>query len=160
MERKYLILKPSSKLLLAHKLKYPLIQPSDLTKLVYQSYFGPAHLIDNPESSMAYLVEECEYIKANQLLSYNQDLIEDIGKNYVRVNLIPFLNEGLALEDLNKALVLSASVPTKAHNLESRKLLENIPSQGYHHSDIYRSTYHPHYRVIHKDYLSIIRRKI
>ena len=38
--------------------KYPLSQPQDIVKLLYQREFGPAHAVADPEAAKRFLLEE------------------------------------------------------------------------------------------------------
>ena len=47
-----------SAILQSHAQRYPLMQPQDFGKLIYQSEFGPQHMIDNPAQSLSLLQHE------------------------------------------------------------------------------------------------------
>ena len=70
-------------ILIAHAKRYPLMQPTDAVKLIYQNEFGGGHLIRDEQACLNYLRREYDSIakKPNALL------YEEIGNGIVRVNL-------------------------------------------------------------------------
>ncbi|MDR2867568.1 MAG: hypothetical protein LBV55_02795 [Acholeplasmatales bacterium] len=133
------------------------MQKEDELKLIYQACFGPGHLISNPQESLTYLQEEVKMITLNPP-KFNNSLLEDIGNNFVRVYLLPFISKKYQLENLNAAFVASANLNIQATQLY-KSLTNQSPTGPIHHSQIYNDNYQPHYRVIHRQYLDIIRRK-
>ena len=45
-------------ILLAHAKRYPLMQPRDAVKLIYQNEFGGGHLIRDEQTCLNYLRQE------------------------------------------------------------------------------------------------------
>lgn len=70
-------------ILIAHAKRYPLMQPTDAVKLVYQNEFGGGHLIRDEQACLNYLRREYDSIVKDP----NVLLYEAIGNGIVRVNL-------------------------------------------------------------------------
>lgn len=134
-----------------HKSKYPLIQEQDIYKLVYQSFFASGHMIENKVTSLEYLENEM-----NSLDDIYQDLYEEIGNGYVRLNLRPFKKYNLSIDYLNDAFVQSAKVNNPLEDFN--KLIDKLGIYNFkdnvHHSIIYKDNYKPNYRVINKEFIN------
>lgn len=151
----------------AHAARYPMMQPCDAVKLLYQNEFGGGHLIADPDRSLARIREEASDFTPCPLAP---DL-EDIGGGLVRAHLTCLTR--LTPEQLNDAFVRSAHLHTGslAGFLPKLSLLrENLPALGFSfsprdlvdyldayaaqgypmvsHSEAYRAAYHPAYRVV------------
>lgn len=154
-------------ILRAHAARYPLMQPCDAVKLLYQNEFGGGHLIVDPKRSLARIREEAATFAPCPL---SPDF-EDIGGGLVRAHLTCLTR--LTPEQLNDAFVRSAHLHTGslAGFLPKLSLLrENLPALGFSfsprdladylaayaaqgypmvsHSETYRAAYHPAYRVV------------
>ena len=70
-------------ILIAHAKRYPLMQPTDAVKLIYQNEFGGGHLIRDEQACLNYLRREYADLEKNPTAL----LYEDIGNGIVRVNL-------------------------------------------------------------------------
>lgn len=150
-----------------HAVRYPLMEPTDAVKLIYQNEFGGGHLIRDEEAVRRYLHQEYAEIAGNPVLPR----YESIGNGLVRVNLAA-LNE-TELDPLAENFIRSAashrgSLPRFLEKLdvlhcltaagvfgfdvnELNAYLEGYAKAGYpmvSHSDAYRQAYHPAYRVI------------
>lgn len=160
-------------ILLTHARRYPAMEPRDAVKLLYQSRFGGGHLIQNEESCMAYLRRE--YTATPQR---DCPLLEDIGNGFVRVMLSALDAHGYSavqlgqdfircaasvqgsMEEFQKTLAILTALTRQGKMPFSPQALENY-LDGYaaagfpavSHSEAYRNTYHPAYRVLHRDYL-------
>lgn len=146
----------------------PKSEIQDFIKLIYQATFGGKHLNTNEETSLNYLFAECNQIENNKTF---EPLYEVISNDYIRVNLIPYINSNFSLEILNKEFINQKSknslillekylnifinlVKDKTIKLDINEVelfitnyrLENYPV--YHHSETYRNCYTPHYRVL------------
>ena len=161
-------------ILLAHARRYPLMEPRDAVKLIYQSEFGGGHLIRDESACLDFLRREYKSTRQRTDLP----LTEEIGCDIVRVNLAALDASGYPVDALGHAFLLSAA----AHlgNMDSfwRKLsalkeltaegnmpfslndlniyLESYAAAGFppvSHSEAYRNAYHPAYRVIRKEFL-------
>lgn len=150
---------------------YPASQPEDLMKALYQSVFGCGHLVNDPSAAAAYIRTEAENRPNRQ--PYTEPLDGDYTRVYLSV-----LQTGLSADTLARLLVLSVSEPHgDVSELESKlAVLTELVQQkklpfseqqtaeklaawrgaGYpacHHSDRYRDTYRPAYRLIHDRYI-------
>ena len=154
-------------ILIAHAKKYPMMQPTDAVKLIYQNEFGGGHLIRDEIGCMNYLFQEYDSIEKTE----NLELFESIGNGLVRVNLTA-VNKS-QLESLGQAFIRGAA----AHKGSAErfffklKLLDTLTAEGYFsfaadeldqylrdykaagcpavsHSEVYRQQYQPSYRVI------------
>lgn len=151
---------------------YPEITLIDLYKSFFQGRFGPGHLVNDRTAAMQYLDMELENASAYDSLLWQQIGYEGI---YYRLNL-KLVKDGTIPKDVYfNAFVESANTakqPTLAEwkkeweiilsiiedtapyikNLKSdRAFLADMLESGkvvIHHSDSYRESYHPHYRVI------------
>jgi hypothetical protein len=139
-----------------HLAKYPEMQIQDMLKLLYQREFAGGHIIKDANSSFQYLISELNEIEPDN----NYELFEDIGKDYVRVNLQAFKYLNLNPVKLNEVFVKSANAnkgtienfENSILELKSDPFLENYHNEVLHHSSIYVTNYNPHYRVIQKIY--------
>ena len=161
-------------ILLAHARRYPLMEPRDAVKLIYQNEFGGGHLIPDEAACLDYLRREYESVKQCPDLP----LLEEIGNEIVRVNLAALDHHGYPLVSIGTAFLLSATIhqgnldsflhklstlrelteegkmPFSPKNLET--YLESYAAAGYpavSHSETYRNAYRPAYRVIKKEFL-------
>lgn len=157
-------------ILLHHVRRYPLMEPTDGVKLIYQNEFGGGHLIRDPEAALAYLRRE--YAATEKRTG---DKAEDIGNGILRISLAALTPE--ELEYLGQCFLRSAQAHrgNRASFLEKLALLRSITylgampfdlealdaylrtyrEAGYpavSHSSAYRANYHPAYRVVRKDF--------
>lgn len=157
-------------ILIQHAQRYPLMEPTDAVKLVYQNEFGGGHLIKDHAACLAYLQKEYETVEKDPQVS----LYEEIGNGIVRVNLAALQPEELSA--LGKQFLDSAA----AHTGELSRFLEKLhvlcqltaegvfafdaaslnayltqyKADGYppvSHSEAYRIAYRPAYRIIQKN---------
>ena len=150
-----------------HAKRYPLMEPTDAVKLIYQNEFGGGHLIRDEEAALRYLREEYEKVEKDAALPSE----EAIGNGLVRVHLAGV--QASQLEELGRDFIRSAaahqgSQPQFLEKLELlRQLtrssvfsfsaqaledyLEGYAQAGYpmvSHSPTYRQQYKPAYRVV------------
>ena len=155
--------------------KYPSFQIRDVFKFLHQSCFGCEHAVSSIETAIDYI--EREY-KDNSV--GRGELTEKLDGNYSRASL-GWLDEGLSAATLGKLFFASAQKePSGAADLEeklcvARELVREgelpfDPSDfereealwreagfpALHHSDIYRNSYRPSYRVILDAYANIL----
>lgn len=153
--------------LMEHGKKYPVMQPTDAVKLIYQNEFGGGHLIKDENACMDYLYREYESVKKNDSTA----LYESIGNGLIRVNLSAVKTE--QLEILGRAFIRGAAQHRGTFHRFCAKLevLKQLTANNYFafdentlqqylkaymaarcpavsHSEIYRENYHPAYRVI------------
>ena len=159
-----------------HARKYPMMEPTDAVKLIYQNVFGGGHLIRNEAQCLAFLQQE--YMQTPQDPSVSA--VEDIGNGMVRVYLGALDALGYGVDDLGADFIRSARVQTGTLSSFQKKLdllrqmtaegcmpfsiealesyLSGYEEAGYpmvSHSSEYRSAYCPAYRVLRKEFLSI-----
>jgi len=158
-------------ILIAHAKRYPLMQPTDAVKLIYQNVFGGGHLIRDEEACLNYLRREYASVEKKPAAA----LYEDIGNGIVRVNLAALKEDDL--EQLGKAFIDSAAkhkgtLDSFLHKLKVLRMLteegvftfdtnalnaylSEYEAAGYpavSHSPKYREVYKPAYRIIRKAY--------
>ena len=158
-------------ILIAHAKRYPLMQPTDAVKLIYQNEFGGGHLIRDEEACLNYLRREYADLEKDP----TAQMYEDIGNGIVRVNLAAVREEDL--EQLGQDFI--ASVAKHKGTLDSflnkLEVLQTLTTEGVFafdldalntylseyeavgypavsHSEQYRQAYTPAYRIIRKAY--------
>lgn len=161
-------------ILRAHAVRYPLMEPTDAVKLIFQNEFGGGHLITDPAATLRYLQREYSATPRDPALP----LTEDIGNGIVRVQLAALDANAFPLERLNELFVRSAEEHKgeTACFVQKLKVLQALTEQrvfafspgelwdylaryrdaGYppvSHSARYRGAYRPAYRVVKKDLL-------
>lgn len=151
-----------------HEKKYPAMQPRDYLKLAYQSEYGPAHTIGDSAYTYLHIKEE--------LLTISGDAApagpEDIGDGFVRYPLsllhgekditllasfvIRTAEEHIGNEEgLSRKISVLLTLDLPGMELELKKWKE----KGFppiHHSKAFCDCYNPHYRLIKKEYISLI----
>lgn len=154
-----------------HLRKYPKMDIRDVTKLLYQACFGPFHMGASPsrQSLLFYLETELEHAHYDP----NTLMIEPIGNDYYRVSIEAVAQTLISKDELVDAFIRSSERPIDRIKAEKRfmsglrayeeMLIDDDPFIAFkseylkkgiralHHSDTYRTHYHPHYRVMHKD---------
>ena len=169
-------------ILMQHFDRYPRMEPQDAVKLVYQQEFGPGHLIRDEKKALDFLHQEMA--EAGEPLP-GEALYESIGNGLCRLNLRPCKAKGIPLEDILRLFVETANgiqgdkkkFRTGLHALQKLAEADETPFEpvlldlflakypkscpAVHHSDAYRMTYRPAYRVVSqrklKDYLKALR---
>ena len=154
-------------ILIAHAKRYPLMQPRDAVKLIYQNEFGGGHLIRDEQACLNYLRREYADLEKDPTVP----LYEDIGNGIIRVNLAAVKPEDL--EQLGRAFIDSAAKHkgTMDRFLNKLEVLQKLANEGVFnfdtnalssylteykaagypavsHSPEYRQAYNPAYRVI------------
>ncbi|MDO4565792.1 MAG: hypothetical protein Q4B42_00520 [Oscillospiraceae bacterium] len=163
-------------ILAAHFERYPLMEPRDFAKLVYQSEFAGEHLISCEGESLERLLAEWEGLAADGKALF----LEDIGGGLVRLHLTAAKARGFSPAKVNEAFVRTASskrgsrqglerrfaelreaaedglLPLDISKLET--YLAAYRAEGcpaVRHSEQYRQAYRPHYRVLDRRYLEL-----
>ena len=156
-------------ILIAHARRYPLMQPCDAVKLIYQNEFGGGHLIRDEQAVLNYLRREYESVEKDSTMP----LYEDIGNGIVRVNLAAVKPEDL--DQLGRDFIRSAAehTGTRERFLQKLDVLRQLTAAGHFrfgmiemeyylleyiksgcpmvsHSEQYRQNYAPAYRIIKK----------
>ena len=154
-------------ILITHANRYPLMQPQDAVKLIYQNEFGGGHLIRDEEACLNYLRREYADLEKDQ----TAPLCEDIGNGIIRVNLAAVKPEDL--EQLGRDFIRSAAKHkgTLDSFLNKLEVLQTLTTEGVFafdldalntylseyeaagypavsHSPEYRQAYKPAYRII------------
>lgn len=156
--------------------KYPLLELTDLIKLVFQNEFGGGHLISDENASLIRIQKELENTEFNKDIP----LAEDIGNGLVRLNL-GALNEKISAEAVNLCFIASANeIKGSIESFESKiseifklskeglipfdekqitEYMKNYKNNGYKavsHSETYRNEYKPAYRIMKKELAEIL----
>ena len=125
-----------------HAKRYPLMQPCDAVKLIYQNEFGGGHLIGDEQACLNYL--RLEYA------DLEKDL-EQLGKNFIDS---AAKHKGTMDSFLNKLEVLRKLTAEGVFAFDTNALtsyLFEYKADGYpavSHDEIYRTTYKPAYRIV------------
>ena len=158
------------KILREHASRYPLMEPADAVKLIYQNEFGGGHLIKDRQACLDYLRKEYESVQFDPDMPRQ----ESIGNGIVRVHLAAVRPE--ELDQLGADFIRSANthVGSMERFLEKLEVLRQLASAGtfgfcaetmemylilyqmagytpVSHSQTYRKHYHPAYRVVKMD---------
>lgn len=159
-------------ILLDHAERYPLMEPTDAVKLIYQNEFGGGHLIRDEESCLNYLRREYKSVRQ----SLDAPLAEDIGNGMFRIHLNALDHSGYPVEQLGADFLQSAKIHRGSLDSFLRKLeiLEQLTREGrmpfsaeeleaylasyrlagypmVSHSETYRKAYSPAYRIIFRE---------
>ena len=157
------------KILYSHAKRYPLMEPTDAVKLIYQNVFGGGHLIRDPDACCQALRQEYE----NTPQKRSAPLLERIGNGMVRVMLNAMDACGYSPEQLGSDFIRSSGehrgnltgflikldilrkvTAAGAFSFTSEELeeyLEAYKKAGYpmvSHSQRYRDAYKPAYRIV------------
>ncbi len=154
--------------------RYPLSTSQDFVKFLYQSILGGGHLITNEEANYQYLLKEYTEIKYDE----NHILYEDISDHLVRVHLEALKEDELKL--YHRLFMLSASYSLSLERFiqeldnvedmikkgllplsydEYKTYIEKYRQDNYplvRHTPTFRDMYHPHYRLMKKEYIPFI----
>lgn len=168
--------KDLSEILTLHRQRYPLMEPVDYGKLLYQNEFGPEHIIRSPEQVQEYLLREWTEAAAGRAetssAENSTDTIEDIGNHLYRFHLTDAYEPAIAVPLLARLLFLTARQHqgTMERMKDKLSLLQDwylalrsrssAPLEPWltdylrsgcpalHHSETFRSAYAPHYRLL------------
>jgi len=178
---KYNRTSPSTESVLrSHAAYYPLMQPVDAVKLLYQAAFGPGHMISDYTAALARTKSELASVTEYPKTRDGHSTYEDIGGGYVRMYLVPADNFDYTASITTLLFAKSASDTggRKEFFLDSLDVLRSLTEEGIFgftsaeledyldgyiaagmppvsHSDLYRNAYHPAYRVIRRDYFEL-----
>lgn len=156
--------------------RWPLLTAQDLTKALYQAFFGCGHFVADRERGLRWLIDE-EKTLADAPRESQPPFIEPLGTDYCRVHLAHLKKEGLSPETLFSLFALSAEAPSgdmdafggllgEMESLiesgelpvdrdDARAFLREYRAMGCpstHHSVPFRAAYAPAYRVIRAEY--------
>ncbi|MBE6991305.1 MAG: hypothetical protein E7430_01830 [Ruminococcaceae bacterium] len=137
---------------------HPAMTAQDIVKLCYQAAYGPGHLLADVRRAEEYFDAEFKDVAA-----VNVPLVESISDDYCRINLGAWKNTSMPSKWLFELFRLSADgaekneklllkyLETAAKYIEDEEFLVKYEANGMpavHHSDIYRETENPSYRVV------------
>lgn len=160
----------------AHFLRYRKMTPQDTVKLIYQSEFGPGHLITNENYAFERLKAELEDTARDSSIP----TVEAIGGDACRFNLAS-LPSDLSVKTLTRIFTMSAEMffgnsrsfesklsevytlidekyaPFSRHEYSEylKKYFES-GAGAVHHSLYYNALYRPAYRVVHASFVPIL----
>lgn len=168
-------MKQFQKIIRQHSRNYPLMQPQDVAKLLYQNEFGPGHFVEDSAVSLKRLQEEYRISQTNT----SPFPIENIGNGFVRYAV--FQLKADELEVLNRIFATTANRKTgdrKSYEQKLKQVLSDFDAYGFSftkqqyirfieeqkrkdylvvsHSEQYRRNYQPAYRVIDEKYVPFI----
>lgn len=146
-----------------HLNKYPNMQIEDKVKLLMQANLGCGHLVKDYQIVLNRVMNEL-----NTIISSNDEMIEEISDNYIRIYLKPYYDKYHSFDELIKMFMESSKEPVNIPGLvndliklkeilndEDRQFVNDyLERKDYliSHSQTYRDIYNPHYLVIHKKY--------
>lgn len=147
-----------------HARRYPLMEPQDFGKLVYQSEFGPEHLISDKQQAESFLLDEWKALPKGSSPQFPESVSETLCR--FPLSICTSMDEiGLLVKlFIHTAEEHKGNVDGLEEKLEQLKYMEisginrwttEWKKKGYppiHHSSTFRETYHPHYRLVQKDY--------
>ncbi len=162
-------------LLIKHYRRYPDLQIKDIFKFLHQSTFGCEHMVSSLAGTVEYIKKEYETLTERSELR-----TEALDGEYSRVHL-SYFDQGLHPETLGRlffesakqgagnieeleqklavanGLILENALPFSQSEFDSE--LKKWAADGYpatHHSDTFRESYHPAYRVIANRYVPFL----
>ena len=138
--------------------------PVDAAKLCYQSAFGCGHLVKNKDFALSMLKKELGETASDP----NARLFESIGSGYVRLDLHKAKAIGVPEEKITEIFIKSANFGEKTDFEPKIELLKKLAEKGktpfserelseylsgyngemVSHSEKYRKSYSPAYRVV------------
>ena len=161
---------PFEELLLMNVEKYPKMQPCDALKLAYQAEFGNSHYVGSAESSLEEITRELADTEENE----NTLFFEPLGKKYGRLNFASPMTRKLDPVIINR-MFCDHTVASESAMFEFESKMDRILTLAHHeqlpftfeecseffdyyrkrhmgepvrHSNIYRASYLPAYRVV------------
>lgn len=152
--------------------RYPVATLQDVYKTCYQDFFGAEHLMRDTAAARQYLHSELEQCREQDLSA--MPLREPTGfrHRFVRMNLLNIINGSITEEELLQLFIDAAGKDNAVHDnwASEWRLIETIAldvhpdwrdeelqaelrtaadlQAAVRHSDVFRDTYHPHYRII------------
>ncbi len=169
--------------LIAHAKKYPLMQPTDAAKLVYQATFGGGHMIKNEQTVLEYIRREYASCTHNSE-PLRCESLGDTVRVYIDSTLTDEQLVLLAKVFCESAKLYAVGFDAASEEVKGRFLsrldtlrelcrdgyfafdeaaletyLNEYAAAGYppvHHSESYREAYRPAYRVIDNRYVRLL----
>jgi len=164
------------RILLGHVQRYPGLRPQDLYKLLYQAAMGSEHAVQDVAEARSWLEREVRGLHEGP----KEPAVDPIAPDgrIVRINVRPYLAAQGELDRLFAAFIQTAAEFTGSldvfqrylshteemaaagtlpfSSLELKRFLAKRETEGFptvHHSDTYRRSYRPSYRVVCYDFL-------
>ena len=162
-------------ILISHAHRYPLMEPTDAVKLIYQNEFGGGHLIRDEAACISYLRREYESV----VQRHDIPLTEAIGNGLVRVDLRALDAHGYSPDDLAGDFTRAAALHTGSPEsfLAKLEILSQAVQEGHFgfspeilgeylrayaqagypmvsHSEAYRKAYAPAYRIVPAEFVN------
>lgn len=161
--------KDLQEILSLHRQRYPLMEPADYGKLLYQNEFGPEHMIDSPESVEEWIVREWTECDRAEETYTKEPPLEDIGNRLYRFHLTGGYDIRTAAPLLARLFYRTAQEHqgTRAGLTKKLGLLQGLGDSrmeswlaeyiragcpALHHSETFRQAYAPHYRLLGDEY--------
>ena len=160
-----------------HNQDYPKAELQDLFKLLHQSEFGPGHLIADTKENFKHLVQELGQTSGTT----KEKLIEPLPPYFCRLHLQVLTQSSLSIYTFQRFFELSAAkiqgdvkgyhekietlrtlcvtgdLPIDAKAVDVFKAKINVaPTRPIRHSETYRTTYMPAYRVVDKKFCDVL----
>jgi hypothetical protein len=144
---------------------FPLAQPQDLAKLLYQAVYGPRHAISNACALLHWLQDEMKVVQAyhHKLLLQELTIFQPMFRLYLK----PAKENGFSTDLIHELFLFSCQTVLAPLASSWEELMitalhqagfapETYPDlmsckEPFHHSKHYRDTYRPHYRLITMD---------
>ena len=153
---------------------YPQATLQDVYKTCYQDFFGAEHLMQDTAAARAYLHYELNELRSERVNELGMPMREPTGfrHRFERINLAMVLNGEMSEETLLQLFIDAAGKDNALHehwadewaeieaialqvqpawqNEELQALLRQAAAGNHavHHSEAFRNTYKPHYRII------------
>lgn len=157
--------------------RHPVMEPVDVMKLCFQAAFGAEHLLEDREAAYQYLLRECDQVQPEQ----SEPLYESISGDVCRVNLRAWKYRKLPVEWFFQMFAATAARPPQGgmamfqnclqevseladtgtfhfSRKEWEEFLRDYPADNpvaVHHSEAYRQTERPAYRLVCTRFLRI-----
>lgn len=158
----------------AHDARYPLLQPEDLLKFIHHSAFGCGHLVADVSAAEEWLRREMDGCGAGSDMEYLPGCFCRVPLGYLKTT-------GVSPRSFARLFALSAQKPVPGADMAEQMLAaaRDLARQGLlpfsydafsaaaaqwqqagypamHHSDTFRQTYTPAYRVLHASHAALL----
>lgn len=163
--------------LLYESLIHPEAQLLDYYKYFSQSAFGPGHIITDYQTAKENLMNEVQHTenfdqimiqKCNYFKAFYRVNLKLIKENHIDFDVFfnAFIESASVIESLSEIEfidewnivinVIKMELPNLLNSNDIELINQMIEKKKYlcHHSDRFKELYHPHYRLIHHDFLT------
>jgi len=164
-------------IILQHFENYPKSEIQDFFKLIYQSEFGPGHLISDKEANYKNLLQE--YAQLNE--SPKKNLTENLGSDLCRLHLQVLNQTSLSIKTLQRFFEMSAT--ENIGNIENyyekinqlaavadeypfsfspndvisyKEKIIDTATKPLSHSETYHKNYSPNYRIVKRMFVDLL----